>query len=101
LGRLIDHLTLGHLALTLAEQYDGLIDMDGAITPPLRPGGNSTLKNYPWHTLEEIHEFVQAIPGTVHEIYYEVNPARQWVFHIVDTVFLKNWLKHPHFHMMK
>lgn len=55
----------------------------------------------PWHTLAEIHEFVQTIPGTVHEIYYKVNPARQWVFHLVDTVFLKNWLKHPHFHMIK
>jgi hypothetical protein len=32
-----DHITLGHFMLHLAEAYNGLIDMEGAITPPLKP----------------------------------------------------------------
>lgn len=34
-----DHTTLGQFVLHLARMYDGLIDMNGAITPPLRPLG--------------------------------------------------------------
>jgi hypothetical protein len=32
-----DHTTLGQLVLHLARVYDGLIDIGGAITPPLKP----------------------------------------------------------------
>jgi len=41
----LDHRILGHLALRLAERYDGIINMDGAIRPPLRPGGRYELDN--------------------------------------------------------
>lgn len=36
-----DHATLGQFALHLAKVYNGLIDMEGAITPPLRPIGQA------------------------------------------------------------
>lgn len=97
----LDHRILGHLALRLAERYDGIIDLDGAITPPLRPGGRYELDNYPWHTLEEISAFVRPMPGRVFEQYYTVPPDRRWVSHMVDTTFLHAWLQHPHFHMIK
>jgi Family of unknown function (DUF6368) len=97
----VDHRILGQLALRLAERYDGIIDMDGAITPPLRPDGNYTLDNYPWHTLEEISAFVHAMPGRAFESYYTVSPSRRWVSHLVDTIFLRAWLEHPYFHMIK
>lgn len=97
----LDHRILGHLALRLAERYDGIIDMDGAITPPLRPDGNYTLDNLPWHTLEEISAFVHAIPGRVFELYHTTRSDRRSVSHLVDTTFLRAWLEHPHFHMIK
>jgi hypothetical protein len=59
------------------------------------------LDNYPWHTLEEISAFVRPMPGRVFEQYYTVPPDRRWVSHMVDTTFLRAWLQHPHFHMIK
>ena len=41
-----DHTTLGHLVLRLAEVYQGLIDMGGAITPPLRPVNSERLQEW-------------------------------------------------------
>jgi hypothetical protein len=159
-----DHRTLGRLVLHLAEVYHGLIDMGGAITPPLQrtplskdffikqqskaeerkaylhaqfdaleatlPPG-TILRDYlkehysdpdspfkkiaadmhdkfgsllPPHSepsFEEISAFVQGMPGKVYEIYYETARETQWVYHIVDTTFLRAWLNHPHFHMIK
>src|SRR5258708_40155160 len=39
-----DHTTLGHFVLHLAEAYEGLIDMGGAITPPLKPVNRERLE---------------------------------------------------------
>ncbi len=52
-------------------------------------------------SFEEISAFVQGMPGKVYEIYYETARETQWVYHIVDTTFLRAWLNHPHFHMIK
>jgi Family of unknown function (DUF6368) len=100
-NKALDHRILGYLALQLAERYDGIIDMNGAITPPVHPGGYYPFGNYPWHTLEEISAFVHAMPGRVLERYYTVSPDRRWVSHMVDTTFMRAWLEHPHFHMIK
>lgn len=159
-----DHITLGFMVLHLAELYGGLIDMSGAITPPLQPipiskdfftkqrsivierkaylraqfdalaatlppgktlgdlfkerysNADSPLikisaemeekfgpvlppRSEP--SLEEISAFVQGMPGKVYEIYYETARKTQWVYHIVDTTFMRAWLNHPHFYMIK
>jgi hypothetical protein len=39
-----DHTTLGQFVLHLARVYGGLIDMEGAITPPLKPLGEENLQ---------------------------------------------------------
>ena len=161
-----DHRTLGHLILHLAETYGGLIDMLGAIEPPLPralaplsedffkeqlakasqrqaflqarfkeleatlPPG-TTLRDllrqrhsdphspfieieaemlekfgpvWPKHVetpLEDISAYVHSMPGNVYEIYYETGRHTRWVFHIVDTTFLRAWMDHPRFHMIK
>jgi hypothetical protein len=41
-----DHTTLGQFVLHLAKHYDGLIDMGGAITPPLKPVDRERLENF-------------------------------------------------------
>jgi hypothetical protein len=159
-----DHKTLGLLVLQLAEQYNGLINMGGAITPPLQPvtlgkdfiarqrplaekrraylrerwdaleatlpPGKTLLDLYkerhsdpdsPFNkisaemeekfgpllpprvepSMEEISAFVQGMPGKVYEIYYETARKTLWVYHIVDTTFLREWMNHPHFYMIK
>jgi hypothetical protein len=99
--RPLDHRILGHLALFLAERYGGLIDLSGAITPPLQPNWHYNMRGYYRPTLEEIHQFVQGLPGKVIEVPYGEETGKPWVFHIVDATFLRAWLQHPHFHMIK
>ena len=41
-----DHTTLGQFVLHLAKVYGGLIDMGGAITPPLKPIGRKQLEDF-------------------------------------------------------
>lgn len=41
-----DHTALGQCVLHLARVYDGLIDMGGAITPPLRPVNRARLEDF-------------------------------------------------------
>ena len=159
-----DHRTLGHLILHLAETYDGFIDMQGAIEPPLPraplskgffkeqqtkaqqrqaflqarfkeieatlPPGTTMPDLFrqrpsdprsplialeaemhekfgpilPAHaepSLEDISAYVHSMPGNVYEIYYETGRKARWVFHIVDTTFLRAWMDHPRFHMIK
>ncbi|AEV69748.1 DUF6368 family protein [Acetivibrio clariflavus] len=93
------HRILGHLALILAEKYDGLIDLTGAITPPIKE--DRAIKEYPYCTIKEIRNFVCKVEGKICEIEYEVKEGKKWIYHVVDTTFLKNWLKHSHFHMIK
>lgn len=58
-----DHTTLGQLVLHLAEVYDGLIDMGGAITPPLKPVNRARLEEWlaePPERARERRAYVQA-----------------------------------------
>jgi hypothetical protein len=52
-------------------------------------------------SMEEISAFVHTIPGKVYPIYYETGRKTLWVWHIVDTTFLRAWMDHPHFYMVK
>ena len=52
-------------------------------------------------SLEEISAYVHSIPGSVYEIYYERASGKPWVYHIVDTTFMRAWLNHPRFRMIK
>jgi hypothetical protein len=88
-----DHTTLGQFVLHLAEHYDGLIDMGGAITPKLEPEDRERL--------DEISASVRAMPGSVYEIEYTTAAGPRWVYHIVDMAFLQAWMEHPRFYMIK
>ncbi len=41
------------------------------------------------------------MPGIVHEIYYDIDDHNIRVAHVVDVAFLRAWLRHPAFHMVK
>lgn len=51
-----DHTTLGHLMLHLAEVYHGLINMGGAITPPLKPVNKERLQEWLAQPPERVKE---------------------------------------------
>lgn len=51
-----DHITLGHFILHLAEVYQGLIDMEGAITPPLKTVGRERVKELLAQSSERVKE---------------------------------------------
>jgi hypothetical protein len=106
-----DHRVIAALAAALAERYHGVIDLLGAITPPDMPwrawhlaGRQGMVSDRDQRTtasLEAISRYVTAMPGTVHEAYYDLSEHQIWVWHVVDAAFLRAWLQHPDFHMIK
>ena len=94
----IDHLVLGHLILSLAERYEGIIDFHGQIAPPLSL--DDYLNPSP-EVLQDISAYVQALPGKVYERYYTTGRMTPYVSHMVDTTFMRGWLQNPRFHMIK
>ncbi len=97
-NRPLDHRMLGQLALLLAERYDGIIDLYGAIEPPLKPK-----QDWSDVTVEEVEQYVQELsfPGRIFHIYYITVNNTLWISHLIDPDFLRAWLQHPNFHMIK
>jgi hypothetical protein len=94
------------LALALAEDGDGLIDLLGALQPPFGPlhPAPETLswENPALHLpLPAIREYMAGMRGRVIEIAYMTANDRPWIYHVVDTEFLRSWLDNPDFHMIK
>jgi len=110
-NRNIDHQLLAYLALRLAERYEGLVDMDGALTPPRArpPLRKSSLEEIRvWlgsdtpPSLKDVHGYVQQLPGHVHEFTYTCFPDnRMWVRHVLDLTAFHGWIQHRDFHMVK
>lgn len=63
----------------------------GPVLPPFPPEPS----------LEEISAYVQEMPGRVYEVHYETGRGTRWVYHIVDRTFLRAWMNHPNFYMVK
>ena len=99
----IDHCLIGRLALHFAHQFGGVINMNGTITPPIRVEQRSAVDHWPYSTLDEVRTFLRGIPGRVWEITSGEggDDPKALPLHVVDAVFLENWLRHPHFHMIK
>jgi len=98
----VDHLLLGHIALDLARQLNGWVSISGALTPSGRPPEGRERDDYVrgW-TLDEIKQYLNALPGVVCEILYQTSPDKHSIYHVVDQDFLHAWLQHPDFHMVK
>lgn len=79
----VDHLLLGGLTLNLAEQFKGLVDYCGILTP-----GRTT------DSQMEYTNRLRALKGKIciANSYYQ--------HHISDTTFLHSWLQHPNFMMI-
>lgn len=94
----IDHRILGQLVLLLAERYDGIINLEGALYPPDEPG-----RDLFDVTIEEVEQYVKELPlpGRIFHMYYSTGRNTRWLYHLVDADFLRAWLQHPQFHMIK
>lgn len=90
------HRGLGHFVLGLAEATGGLIDLYGAIAPP-----DPSAVLPPAHDVEAVRAYIREMPGRIIEVPYELAAGGDWIFHIVDAEFLRMWLNHPDFHMIK
>ncbi len=99
----IDHRILGELTYYFTNMFEAYIDFGGALLP--------TLKHLPWymrsgtHSWQDIEPYYQKmkskIEGKLHVITYKVDSNRTWAYQIGDVEFMKNWLTHPDFHMVK
>ncbi len=78
-----DHLLLGGLILNIAEQYDGLVDYCGYLTPG-RITENKRLYTY---RLRKLKGKLCTVNGP-------------YQYHVSDPLFLESWLQNPHFMMI-
>lgn len=77
-NREIDHKILGEITLYLAEKFNGLIDF----------GGNLSIRT-------------ANMKGEVWEIPYETSVGMTEIYHVADVDFMKEWLNHQDFRMIK
>lgn len=95
-----DHRILGELALAAAERLSGVIDMAGLIVPHEVPLEERL--QAPWPAFRSrVEAFTSALPGKAVAIPYPVPSGREWAAHTVDAEFLRAWLHHPEFYMIK
>ena len=85
----IDQRLLAELTLQFAEMFNGLIYLNGLLTPP-----NSS--NY-----EDALIFAKSIKGETYFATYTLENGKKWANQIVNPTYLKNWLAHENFRMIK
>lgn len=97
-----DHRILGELCLWLVEQFGGVVNFDGALWPSLPPESEIDILHCDWRQVEpHFRRMVEGMPGRVASVWYELQDGRQWVIHVGDTDFMRAWLEHPRFRMVK
>jgi hypothetical protein len=80
-----DHKVLGWLCAELAGGFDGMVDMNGVLPIPERKG---------WKEAD--------LSGTLLIALHEYgDEGKLTEFHLADAAFLRTWLQHPNFHMIK
>jgi len=94
-----DHRILGELAICVAERLGGIIDMLGLIVP--RGVSFEEWQGAPWSVVRaRIEAFTASMPGKAVAVPSE-GGWEAWPSHAVDPEFLRAWMRHPEFHMIK
>ena len=97
-----DHRVLGELCAHLAERFGGVVSFGGALWPDLPPDAGIDLWDTDWRQIEpHFRRTVAGLPGRVVGLRYEPRPGREWAVHVADAAFLRAWLTHPRFRMVK
>ena len=95
-----DHRILAELAICAAERLGGIIDMGGLIVP--RDVPYKVWLEAPWSVVRpRVEAFTASMPGKAVAVPYETGGSREWASHTVDATFLRAWMRHPEFHMIK
>ncbi|HYF61422.1 MAG TPA: DUF6368 family protein [Herpetosiphonaceae bacterium] len=93
-----DHAILGRLTLYVAELTGGLVDFGGAILPRLP----KEVHTDGWQDVEPYYTaMAREMPGRIVSFPYETARGTIWASHVADAAFLRAWLAHPDFHMIK
>jgi len=89
-----------HRLDAMAERPAGIVDFDGALLPfPLSLSDHSSLS---WAAVAtRVDAVLGRLPGLLVAATYRVSDQRIWASHFSDAIFLRAWLKHPDFHMVK
>lgn len=91
------HRVLAELALAITERLDGVVDFNGLLLP-----NEGWHEHPPWAEIKLVAaRYLVGLPGKVVAIPYELGNGRVWGGHVGDTTFLRAWLGHPDFHMIK
>ena len=110
-NRPIDHRILGHLALRLAERFEGIIDLGGAFYPP-RDVAWLRLRDQPTPPSEggmdtghprvdpPIQPFVYQGPGRIFEFLYIGSEERPWYSSAADIEAFRAALDDPQFRLI-
>ncbi|MFB7252621.1 DUF6368 family protein [Streptomyces nojiriensis] len=91
----VNHVLLGHLALAVAQRLHATIDFDGLLG--YTPGDRAEEAA----DLARARALVATLPGTVREVSYDTGGGDRWFRHVGDLQFLRAWLQHPDFRLVK
>ncbi|HEX4796911.1 MAG TPA: DUF6368 family protein [Humisphaera sp.] len=97
------HQILGEFCIYFADKFQGIVDFNGPLLPSIplelydaHPGGLS------WDDVRALHEeMVSGLPGRLVVWLYTTVSGRQWASNLADATFMRAWLAHPCFHMIK
>lgn len=93
---------LGQITVRLAEHYGGITDFGGVLWPSAAGDKWRGHGNTEWHDIErEVMAILGELPGRLIALPYKTARDTQWAVHYGDARFLRAWLEHPHFHMIK
>ena len=99
-----NHQVLGELCLWTAERFDGVIGFGGPLLPalPEHLRGRRMCERLAWDEVRPLHhQMVGGMPGRIIEHLYRTANDTTWAFHTADVEFMRAWLTHPEFHMIK
>lgn len=99
----VDHQILAELCHHFASTLSGIINLNGALLPDYKSISRS--REWPnWEQIEPRFEkwiAEQKFPGTIVAVPYDVPGGRTWACHYCTPNFLRSWLDHPRFYMIK
>lgn len=95
----VNHRILGEICLWLLERFGGIVNFQGALLPRM------PLREWTENNWDEVRSRADALlsplAGKVVERLYRTAGDRTWASHLADATFLRAWLAHPKFHMIK
>ena len=97
----INHRILGHMALGLAERYDGILNLSGAWYPPIDLEWLSERDPVNGWAKVGATPFVYQGPGEIYEIHYTTVRGTHWYSNLADIEAFRFGLQREYFRLIK